>query len=184
MLSLFFCACGGPRAGQIPKVYQAWDARYQYDLENRRIISKYEDKNVGRAIGRDQWGRVDYDKYWVMRPFKGENLLKFHEDQLESQREARWEEANREAIEARKLELSQIANQKDKVEEPGSTESNDVSSEEVFLPAPFLPQGIDMNMGDESEENGEIPSFENAPPPIPMENEDQLPSPFDPLPPL
>ena len=44
---------------------------------------------MGRAIGRDQWGRVDYDKYWVMRPFKGENLLRFHEDQLELQREAK-----------------------------------------------------------------------------------------------
>ncbi len=172
--------CGGMRDGQVPKIHQAWGARYQYDLENRRITSKYNDKKIGRVTGRDEWGRVNYDKYWVMKPFKGEDLLKFHEAELDYQREARWDEANRNAIEARKLELSQVATTKEETE---NKEESDILSEteDTFLPAPFLPVGIEMEEGDSP---SDFPVIENAPPPFPVEADPDAPSPFDPLPPL
>ena len=48
--------CGSLRDNQVSKVQQAWNARYQYDLDNRRMVSKYENQKIGRSIGRDEWG--------------------------------------------------------------------------------------------------------------------------------
>lgn len=191
-LPLFFlslCGCGSLGDNQVAKVHQAWNARYQYDLENRRMVSSYQNQKVGRSIGRDEWGRVNYDRFWVMKPFKGENLLELHKTMLDSKRDARWDEANRNLIEARKVELSQIASLED---EGGDEEAlaDDETQTEVnddFLPAPFLPQGIDMPSGELSPQGldgGGLPPFDNAPPLLPMESESDAPSPFAPLPPL
>ena len=70
VIILFLSGCGAIKESQVAKVHQAWNARYQYDLENRRMVSKYENKKIGRVKGRDEWGRVNYDRYWVMRPLR------------------------------------------------------------------------------------------------------------------
>ena len=177
--------CGSLRDNQVSKVQQAWNARYQYDLDNRRMVSKYENQKIGRSIGRDEWGRVDYDRYWVMKPFKGENLLELHKSKLDSQRETRWEEANHNLIEARRLELAQIASNEDELK---NEESNlNTNENDEFLPAPFLPQGIDMKSGEpmNSDLNGGLPVFGEDAPVIPGGLIPEVPpSPFAPLPPL
>lgn len=179
--------CGSLRENQVPKVHQAWNARYQYDLENRRMVSSYQNQKIGRTIGRDQWGRVDYDRFWVMKPFKGENLLELHKSELDAKRDARWEEANRNLIEVRKLELSQLASLKEENEKEANAIEDEIISEveDDFMPAPFLPQGIEMPQdgADSPEDNLGLPPFEDNPP-IPMNGESDTPSPFAPLPPL
>ena len=179
--------CGSLGDDQVAKVHQAWNARYHYDLENRRMVSSYQNQKVGRTIGRDKWGRVDYDRFWVMKPFKGENLLELHKSELDSKRDARWDEANRNLIEARKLELSQIAS----LEEDGDgedTKEGQIATEtdDEFLPAPFLPQGIDMTTDESSlpKIDGGLPPFNDNSPQIPMPSAPDTPSPFAPLPPL
>ena len=188
----FLCSlgCGPLDESDVSKVQKAWNARYQYDLENRRIVSVYENQKIGRVTGRDESGRIDYDQYWVNRPFKGENLLKYHEAKLDTAREKRWNLANRSLIEARKLKLSEVASNEGE---------NDESEEEVTedfddsLPVPFLPQGISMDSDQPSadsffpmDSSGEPPfqdSILNGPD-MPSDPEPQAPSPFDPLPPL
>jgi hypothetical protein len=145
----------------------------------------YEKKKVGRAIGRDELGRINYDRYWVMRPFKGENLLKLHEDELNSVREDRWNIANRNLIEARKQQLSEIANNDN--EEQGTEAEEDLDIDNS-LPTPFLPQGIMMEP--ESSEGDFILPMNTGqvgvPPStgLPDDSNPMIPSPFDPLPPL
>jgi len=187
---LFFnLGCGGLKDNQVPKVHQAWDARYHYDLENRRMISKYDNKKIGRSIGRDEWGRIDHDRYWVMKPFKGENLLEINKSKLNAERDLRWEEANSNLIEARKIELAQIST----IDGEGGTESLNEDSEiettesDEFLPAPFLPQGIDMEPSEpmNTDFNEGIPQLPEAGLGDPNDLDTQEPpSPFAPLPPL
>ena len=178
--------CESLDENQIPKVQQAWNARYQYELENRRIVSVYEKRKVGRAIGRDEFGRINYDRYWVMSPFKGENLLKSHEAKLNLMRENRWNLANRNLIEARKIKMSEVAtNENNEEEEKGGRKDLIVDDS---LPAPFLPTGISLEFDAPNDDAimALPPSFEGVPPslPLPVDGEALPPSPFDPLPPL
>lgn len=180
--------CGSLGENQVAKVHQAWNARYQYDLENRRIVSNYNNKQIGRTTGRDEWGRVDYDRYWVARPFKGENLLNFHKTKLDSLRDDRWEEANRKRIEARKIELTRIINAEgNKKDEISPKEENSkTESQELFLPEPFLPKGIEMppDGAIDADMNFGLPPFEENPNRGPNDLDSDTPSPFAPLPPL
>ena len=171
---------------QTSKVQQAWNARYQYELENRRIVSVYEKRKVGRAIGRDEFGRINYDRYWVTRPFKGENLLKSHEAKLNLKRENRWNLANRNLIEARKIKMSEVATNENNEEEEKEV-INDLIVDDS-LPAPFLPTGISMEFDAPNDDAimALPPAFEGVAPslPLPVDGEVLAPSPFDPLPPL
>lgn len=190
VLIISLCGCGSLGDNQVAKVHQAWNARYHYDLENRRMVSSYQNQKVGRSIGRDEWGRVNYDRFWVMKPFKGENLLESHKSELDSIRDARWDEANRNLIEARKIELSQIASLEDEASNETDSKEDEIQNEvaEDFLPAPFLPQGIEMPSDElnsqEIDGGGGLPPFEDNPPLVPMDSEPGTPSPFAPLPPL
>ena len=187
---LWSIGCGPLDDNEVSKVQQAWNARYQYDLENRRIVSIYENQKTGRATGRDEHGRINYDQYWVTRPFKGENLMKHHEAKLDSARENRWNLANRNLIEARKLKLSEVASNKD---EKGGDEEEATEEFDDSMPVPFLPQGISI---DSEEPPADLfpPMDSSGAPPFPDSNlngsgmpsdpEAQPPSPFDPLPPL
>jgi hypothetical protein len=177
--------CGSLGKDQVAKVHQAWNARYHYDLENRRMVSSYNNQKVGRTIGRDKWGRVDYDRFWVLKPFKGENLLDLHKTELDLKRGARWDEANRNLIEARKLELSQIASIEEGENDEGLIELEEpVEVNDEFIPAPFLPQGIDMSTEEPSSPDGLLPPFDNNSPLSPIPDAPDAPSPFAPLPPL
>ena len=182
-ICLLLIGCGAIDKNQLANVHQAWDSRYHYDLNNRRMVSMYDDKKVGRVRGRDMNGRVDYDRYWVMKPFKGEDLLKYHNARLDNLRESRWEEANEVLMEARKLKLSEIAT----LEEEGEKETEENIDESLiggddFVPAPFIPQGINMPSQEPSEDQL-LPLMQQGLPPA---NDAMAvpPSPFAPLPPL
>lgn len=166
--------------GQVAKVHQAWDSRYHYDLENRRMTSMYNGEEIGRIRGRDKVGRVNYDRYWVLRPFKGENLLKYHNARLDALRDSRWEDANQVLVEARKTKLSEIATIEENQDEPEQVIEDESTTEDDFVPAPFIPQGIDVPSQDIPPLDGDSES--GLLPPVNMEPEP--PSPFAPLPPL
>jgi len=56
-------------------VHQGWDARYHYDEKKRRLHPYYDNRRVGKSIGRDERGKVDY-KVWWSDQIVNENLLK------------------------------------------------------------------------------------------------------------
>ena len=149
------------------------------------MVSMYDEKKIGRVRGRDKNGMVDYDRYWVMKPFKGENLLKYHNARLDTLRESRWEEANEVLVEARMLKLSEIATIEKEGEKETEEESDDTAlGSDDFIPAPFIPKGIDMPSPESSTDSSLPVMQEGALLPPADDGVPPAPSPFAPLPPL
>ncbi len=184
--------CGPAKDGDTARIHDSWNARYSYDLEKRRLVSSFDQNKRGRSWGRDELGKVNFDRYWTGRPIPSQNLLPQHKDRMDLLREDRWYEAERERLATRAEEMEKEAtgekDEADKVEEQAPIDDNPMD----FVPGPFLPQGIDS--GNNSPDNsGEIPfaplplepdfppGQEDAPPPLDLE---EPPSPFAPLPPL
>lgn len=185
-------ACGPARDGETARIHDSWNARFSYDLEKRRLVSSLGDRKRGRTWGRDELGKVDFDRYWSGRPIPSQNLLSQHKKRMDLQREERWFVAERERLanraEVMELEATGKNEEEEKVEEsvPADDDAND------FVPGPFLPQGIDSE-SNSPENAGGIPfaplpmepglpsGQEDAPPPLDLE---EPPSPFAPLPPL
>jgi hypothetical protein len=71
LLSLL-ASCG---SSEKAVVHQGWDARYLYDEKKRRLHPYYDNRRVGKSIGRDERGKVDY-KVWWSDQIVNENLLK------------------------------------------------------------------------------------------------------------
>ena len=71
---IIFClaSCG---TSERAVVHQGWEARYRYDEGNRRLHPYYDHRRVGKSIGRDERGKVDY-KVWWRNQIINENLLK------------------------------------------------------------------------------------------------------------
>lgn len=67
-----FASCG---SSEKAIVHQGWDARYHYDEKKRRLHPYYDNRRVGKSIGRDERGKVDY-KVWWSDQIVNENLLK------------------------------------------------------------------------------------------------------------
>jgi hypothetical protein len=191
-LVFLYSACGPAKDGDTARIHDSWNARFSYDLEKRRLVSSLDQSKRGRTWGRDELGKVDFDRYWSGRPMPSQNLLSQHKERMDTLREERWFVAERERLASRAEEMEREATGKnkdeDKVEELEPADDNT----DDFLPGPFLPQGLD------SEDNvpgnvGEIPfaplpfdpglppEQDAAPPPLNLE---EPPSPFAPLPPL
>ena len=133
-----------------PSIYKAWDARYQYDSSKRQLIPLYDNQQVGRAWGRDPNGRMNYALYYDGKGKPKENLLALHKQKLDQERGRRWDELNQERIERISERLLGQAEKEEVVEE---TEPVDAGMD--FLPTPFIPAGLDMNM--ESDSSGDSP---------------------------
>lgn len=184
--------CGPAKYGDTARIHDSWNARYSYDLEKRRLVSSFDQNKRGRSWGRDELGKVNFDRYWSGRPIPSQNLLPQHQDRMDLLREDRWYEAERERLASRAEEMEREATgEKDeeaKVEEQAPIDDNPMD----FVPGPFLPQGIDSETNS-PDNSGEIPfaplplepdfppGQEDAPPPLDLE---EPPSPFAPLPPL
>ena len=63
------------RPHEKPVVHQGWEARYQYDEKNRRLHPYYGNRRVGKSVGRDERGNLNYKIWWRNQIFT-ENLLK------------------------------------------------------------------------------------------------------------
>ncbi|MBO93465.1 MAG: hypothetical protein CMI32_01015 [Opitutales bacterium] len=68
----FLTSCGNSERAV---VHQGWDARYRYDEGRRRLHPYYNNRRVGKSVGRDELGKVDY-KVWWRNQIMNENLLK------------------------------------------------------------------------------------------------------------
>jgi hypothetical protein len=186
-------ACGPAQVGDTARIHDSWNARFHYDLEKRRLVSSYDQRKRGRTWGRDELGKVDFDRYWSGRPIPSQDLLSQHKKRMDSLREERWFVAEKErlAIRAEVMEL-EATGKDEKDGEDAEPEPVDDDMDD-FVPGPFLPQGIDPS-SNSPEGMGEAPfaplplapAFPpvpegDAPPPLDLE---ESPTPFAPLPPL
>ena len=80
---MLFTACGPAREGDTARIHDSWNARFHYDLEKRRLVSSYDQRKRGRTWGRDEFGRVDFDRYWSGRPIPSQNLLSEHHRRMD-----------------------------------------------------------------------------------------------------
>lgn len=185
-------ACGPAKDGETARIHDSWNARFRYDLEKRRLVSTHAQRMRGRTWGRDELGRVDFDRYWSGRPLPSQNLLSQHRKKNDLQREERWFIAERERL-ANRAEVMEMEATGRAEKEEQSDESEPVDDNpDNFIPGPFLPQGIDSeneipdNMGETPFAPLPLePAFPPADPDAPPElNLEEPPSPFAPLPSL
>mgnify|MGYP007047654885 FL=1 len=143
--SLGLAACGNKNQ-QIstksrPSIYDAWDARYVYEMETRRMVPFHKGREVGRTWGRDEKGKINYASYLYSRDKGGEDLFVVHSNRLDRLREKKWDNSKKERIDFIKNQLDILKQDENSplIEVPVEDEA------EEFLPPAFLPQGIDIN---------------------------------------
>ncbi|MDA7791968.1 hypothetical protein N8988_07920, partial [Opitutales bacterium] len=122
-------------------IYDAWDARYVYEMQTRRMIPLHQGREVGRIWGRDEKGKINYASYARSDDKVVEDLYAIHSNRLDRIRDKKWENAKSERI-------NFVKNQLDVLEEEENAPLIEVpieDEEEEFLPPAFMPQGIDIN---------------------------------------
>lgn len=157
-----------------PSIYDAWNARYHYDSDNRKMIPYYKEKQAGRAWGRDAAGRMNFSEYYGADGKPKEDLLVIHKRRLDQERGERWDEINRMRMKeiTERLKGNILEEENDNLKEESVAEEND------FMPAPFIPTGLDM---DDTEDQGVEFSPFSPVPSVEGEAEMDEPSPFMPL---
>ena len=124
-----------------PAIYDAWEARYSYQMEDRKMVPIYKGREVGRTWGRDSQGRLDEAKYLGTSLENDEDLFALHQKKLDKQRNRQWENAK----EARAERVREMFADIEAEEDDSLIEIVLEDGEEEFIPAPsFIPVGIDM----------------------------------------
>ena len=192
-LLVLLSSCGPVKDGDIARIHQSWDARFNYDFEKRRLISVNEKRMRGRTWGRDEFGRVNYDRYWTGRPILSQNLLDSYKARMDEKLEDRWQEAESDRVTKRFEEMESETMVGADAENKGKAEGAANENQDGFAPTPFLPEGIDQeNEIPEDDKGGgpfiPLPEGPAVPEPdpnaLPEVDPESVPSPFAPLPPL
>ncbi|MBT3567417.1 MAG: hypothetical protein HN494_01105 [Opitutae bacterium] len=184
-------------ASEAPIVYQEWNARYNYDLDNRRLISSFGNKRIGRNWGRNENGLIDYDRWWGRGPLITENLMIARRKDEDAIREKRWIESEKARLKARRKEIEKEAGMNMSKPDVAEDSVQSATDEPVpFIPEPFAPTAPAVEEPAPLPNNPAIPEDPAAPspfapmppdsglPPLPGGGDGAAPSPFAPLPPL
>ena len=187
-------------ASEAPIVYQEWNARYKYDLNNRRLTSSFGNKRIGRNWGRNENGLIDYDRWWGRGPLITENLMIARRKDEDAIREKRWIESEKARLEARRKEIEKEAGMNMSKSDAAEDSVPPATDEPVpFVPEPFAPSAPVVEEPAPLAplpNNPAIPEDPAAPspfapmptdsglPPLPGGADGAVPSPFAPLPPL
>ena len=82
LLTLVSCSTGGEKFAKSienspsrPSIYDAWDARYDYDANARRMVPLYKGKVVGKSWARDSDGQLSAASYTGRSKEVDEDLL-------------------------------------------------------------------------------------------------------------
>ena len=145
-----------------PVIYDAWDARYDYEMENRKLAPFHQGRQVGRTWSRDSSGKINHASYFTPSNEKNtEDLFVLHSMKLDRQREKKWDQSKEQRI-------NFIKNQMEILKEEENAPLVEVlieEEEEEFVPPAFIPQGIDINTVSEPMENE---SSDETPPAFPF----------------
>lgn len=152
-----------------PSIYDAWDARYNYQAEDRKMVPLYNGREVGRIWGRDPQGRLLLASYRGTSSKNDEDLYSLHLQKMDKLRDRQWENAK----DIRMIKVKEMLAELEEVEEEDElVEIMIEGEEEEFIPPPsFIPSGFDL----EADENEAEPSSSGN-------EESALELPFAPLP--
>ena len=146
-----------------PIIYDAWDARYSYEMESRRLVPMHHGRQVGRTWGRDEKGKIHHATYLSSNQKNEEDLFVLHSQQLDRKRDKKWENSKEQRIDF-------IKNQMEILEEEENAPFVEVlieEEEDEFVPPAFIPQGIDLDPVEnpaDTENVGDLPpAFPFAP---------------------
>ena len=170
------------RESQQPAIYNAWNARYEYDPLTRKMYSVSQGQQVGLSWSRDTEGRIDSLHFYSGSEGIGgdESLIEAYRAKIDRKRDSTWE-AERES---RILQVrDQIANldsnkssDSELVPEETNLENSEDSGVDPFLPIPDIP-GLDQTETTQSPENGnEVSPFLPIEPVGDNTGDDGLPS--------
>ena len=176
VLTLGGCSKRNTSGNDYPVIYNAWNARYQYNPLTREMQPVVDNKTIGRAWSRDEFGRLNSMYFYSGVNGRDEDLLHTHKVKLDKKRDLQWE-AERES------RISQVK------EQMALRDSN--QTKEPQQPLEAVDGGEDMDMDafiPVSDIEISLPNETPAIPGIPLdpaiEPAMEEPSPFAPLPAL
>jgi len=169
VLLLICSSCGPKPVGESrrPAIYDAWDARYAYDMEERKMVPLYQGREVGRSWGRDTSGRLAEARYTGSSPEGNEDLFALHQSRMNRMRNRYWDEGKAVRTESVKQMFAKIEEE----ENDSLIEIVLEDEEDDFIPAPsFIPVGIDLgndsgidSQTEAEDSNGEVMDLPFAP---------------------
>jgi hypothetical protein len=127
-----------------PSIYDAWDARYSYNIEKRQMIPLHEGVPSGRMWGRDPSGKIDQASYFSKNKQNQEDLFALHSKKLDREREKKWEQSKEKRIHFIQEQIQILKSEED----APYIEVEIEEDEDDFVPPAFIPQGIDLNNND------------------------------------
>ena len=163
-----------------PVIYNAWNARYQYNPLTREMQPVADNKTIGRAWSRDEFGRLNSMYFFSGVQGRDEDLLNTHKDKLDRKRERQWEAERESRISQVKEQIAlRESNETDESQQvvEAIQEEDDDADMDAFIPM----SNIEFTLPDASAPSSDIPGL---PLDAPAEEAMEEPSPFAPLPAL
>jgi hypothetical protein len=138
----FSCSSQQDQTVSRPSIYDAWDARYNYQAEDRKMVPLYNGREVGRIWGRDPQGRLLLASYRGTSSKNDEDLYSLHLQKMDKFRDRQWEDAK----DLRTNKVKEMLAELEEVEEEDElVEIMIEDEEEEFIPPPsFIPSGFDL----------------------------------------
>jgi hypothetical protein len=173
LIGLFGVGCRSTVESDYPIIYNAWNARYQYNPTTREMLPVVDEQSIGRAWSRDEFGRLNSMYFFSGVNGRDEDLLHTHKVKLDKKRNRQWEVERESRIsQVRELIAVRESNQSSEID-PSAIVVEEAAEDEfdVFTPV----SNIDST----------IPEMEPGPS-IEVPSDDGVPelSPFAPLPEL
>lgn len=135
-----------------PSIYDAWDARYVYRMQDRKMVPLHRGREVGRSWSRDEQGKINHTSYSGSGDELNEDLFFAYSARLDRIRDRKWEDAKQKRVEEvqAQVELREADSNAPLIEVEFEDE------DEGFIPPPaFLPQGIDLGGATEEADESE-----------------------------
>jgi len=123
-----------------PSIYDAWEARYQYDLSQRSMKAMHKGQVYGRNWSRDAKGKMNQFSYQSPSEEMGENLLPRYYAKIDQDRDSNWESAKQQRIEF--LETYEELMKQDEEDSLIEIDLFDLEEEDNFDASGFIPQGL------------------------------------------
>ena len=176
VLTLGGCSKRNTSGNDYPAIYKAWNARYQYNPLTREMQPVADNKTIGRAWSRDEFGRLNSMYFYSGVNGSDEDLLHTHKVKLDKKRDLQWE-AERESRISQVKEQMALRDSNQTKEPQQALEAVD-GDEDMDMDA-FIPvSDIEISLPDET------PAIPGIPLDPAIEPAMEEPSPFAPLPAL
>ena len=120
-----------------PVIYDAWNARYQYNPITREMHPVADGKTIGLSWSRDSFGRLN-SKYYhsgIEGKRGDENLIETHKSKLDRNRDQQWEEERDNRIQQIKEYITMRESNQTEINLPA--ENSDETEDQNMNP--FLP---------------------------------------------